>query len=65
MAYEKKSIRIIIDNINKRYIYIPAIQRKYIWNDLQITKLMDSIMLGYPIGTFLFWKVKNIQCMNS
>ena len=58
MAYEKKSIRIIIDNINKRYIYIPAIQRKYIWNDLQITKLMDSIMLGYPIGTFLFWKVK-------
>ena len=39
MAYEKKSIRIIIDNINKRYIYIPSIQRKYICNYLQITKL--------------------------
>ena len=39
-------------------MYLPAIQRKYVWGDSQITRLMDSIMLGYPIGTFLFWKVK-------
>ena len=58
MAYEKKSIRAIIDDINSRKIYLPAIQRKYVWGDDQITRLMDSIMLGYPIGTFLFWKVK-------
>ncbi len=58
MAYEKKSIRAIIDDINSRRVYLPAIQRKYVWDDSQITRLMDSIMLGYPIGTFLFWKVK-------
>ena len=58
MAYEKKSIRSIIDDVNCRRIYLPAIQRKYVWGDNQITRLMDSIMLGYPIGTFLFWKVK-------
>ena len=58
MAYEKKSIRSIIDDVNCRRVYLPAIQRKYVWGDNQITKLMDSIMLGYPIGTFLFWKVK-------
>lgn len=58
MAYEKKNIRTVIEEINSRKIYLPAIQRKYVWNDDQITKLMDSIMLGYPIGTFLFWKVK-------
>lgn len=58
MAYEKKSIRAIIDDVNCRRIYLPAIQRKYVWGDSQITKLMDSIMLGYPIGTFLFWKVR-------
>lgn len=58
MAYEKKSIRAIIDDVNSRRVYLPAIQRKYVWGDLQITRLMDSIMLGYPIGTFLFWKVK-------
>lgn len=58
MAYEKKSIRAIIDDVNSRRVYLPAIQRKYVWADSQITRLMDSIMLGYPIGTFLFWKVK-------
>lgn len=58
MEYEKKSIRAIIDDVNSRRVYLPAIQRKYVWGDSQITRLMDSIMLGYPIGTFLFWKVK-------
>lgn len=58
MAYEKKSIRTIIEDVNCRRLYLPAIQRKYVWGDNQITRLMDSIMRGYPIGTFLFWKVK-------
>ena len=58
MSYEKKSVRAMIDDINSRKVYLPAIQRKYVWGDSQITRLMDSIMLEYPIGTFLFWKVK-------
>lgn len=58
MAYEKKSIRSIINDVTSGKIYLPAIQRKYVWGNDQITKLMDSIMLGYPIGTFLLWKVK-------
>ncbi|MGH1787737.1 DUF262 domain-containing protein [Enterococcus casseliflavus] len=58
MAYEKKNMRAVIEEINSRKIYLPAIQRKYVWDDDQITRLMDSIMLGYPIGTFLFWKVR-------
>ena len=58
MAYDKKSIRSILDDVNSGRIYLPAIQRKYVWKDSQITRLFDSIMLGYPIGTFLFWKVK-------
>lgn len=58
MAYEKKNIRSVIEDINSRKIYLPAIQRKYVWDNDQITRLMDSIMLGYPVGTFLFWKVR-------
>lgn len=57
MGYKKTNINNIISLINNE-IYLPAIQRKYVWEDEQITKLMDSIMLGYPIGTFLFWNVK-------
>ncbi len=39
-------------------MFLPAIQRKYVWSEDQIARLMDSIMLNYPIGTFLLWKVK-------
>ena len=58
MAYNKKTIFSVIEDIDTKKIYLPAIQRKYVWGEDQITKLMDSIMKGYPFGTFLFWKVK-------
>lgn len=57
-SYEKTTVRSIIEDINSRRMYLPAIQRKYVWDEKQITTLMDSIMMEYPIGTFLFWKVK-------
>lgn len=58
MSYEKKTISAMLSEINGGNMYLPAIQRKYVWNEDQITRLMDSIMLNYPIGTFLLWKVK-------
>lgn len=64
MAYKKKTISDIIENIDGNKIYLPAIQRKYVWGEDQITRLMDSIMRGYPFGTFLFWRVKK-ETVNS
>lgn len=58
MVYKTKTIKEILSYVNQERMYLPAIQRKYVWKDSQITKLFDSIMLKYPIGTFLFWKVK-------
>lgn len=58
MGYEKSTIKKIMQEIEHGKVYLPAIQRKYVWADNQITRLFDSIMLGYPIGTFLFWKIK-------
>ena len=57
MSYQKKTIKAILEEINTGKMYLPAIQRKYVWSESQIARLMDSILLGYPIGTFLFWKV--------
>lgn len=56
---EYKSIRIadIIKDINREY-YLPAIQRGFVWETIRIEKLFDSIMQDYPIGSFLFWKLK-------
>lgn len=36
---------------------MPAFQRQYVWSMEQIEKLWDSILLDYPIATFLYWHV--------
>ncbi len=38
-------------------IVLPAIQREFVWQPEQICTLFDSLMQGYPFGTFLYWKV--------
>jgi len=42
---------------NSEYV-LPAIQREFVWDTDQICALFDSLMRGYPIGSFLFWKVE-------
>lgn len=49
----KKAINEILAN---KYV-LPAIQREFVWSAEQIENLFDSLMRGYPIGSFLFWKV--------
>jgi uncharacterized protein with ParB-like and HNH nuclease domain len=58
MSYEGKRIKEIVQSIYENKIYLPAIQRKFVWDIEQTTDLFDSILKGYPIGTFLFWKLK-------
>lgn len=41
-----------------RHEYVlPAIQREFVWGPPQICKLFDSLMQGFPVGSFLFWKI--------
>jgi hypothetical protein len=42
---------------NSHYV-LPAIQREFVWKPEQICRLFDSLMQGYPFGTFLYWKVE-------
>jgi len=43
--------------IQDRKYVMPAFQRQFVWGMEQIEKLWDSILLDYPIATFLFWHV--------
>ena len=51
--------RTIIDVINDldSKIYLPAIQRDFVWKPEQIEMLFDSLLKDYPLGTLLFWKI--------
>lgn len=56
MGYQTMSILEAINKISTKQMYLPEIQRNFVWKENQIENLFDSIILGYPIGTFLFWK---------
>jgi len=43
--------------IQKRDYLLPAIQREFVWTAEKTESLFDSLMRGYPVGSFLFWKV--------
>ena len=65
MSYKGLRISEVIEQIKSQQILLPAIQRKFVWEYKQIECLFDSIMRGYPIGTFLFWKIKGQTEINK
>lgn len=57
MKYQSDTIGSILSRMN-RDVFIPGIQRPYVWEPEQIVKLFDSLMRGYPINSFLFWTLQ-------
>jgi len=51
------TIREALNAVSNNLYVLPAIQREFVWKPDQICRLFDSLMQGYPFGTFLFWKV--------
>ncbi len=55
--FRDTSISEVIENLNQRY-FLPDIQREYVWlskpKENKIEELFDSLLRGYPIGTFCF-----------
>ncbi|GAA9897652.1 DUF262 domain-containing protein [Helicobacter pylori] len=62
------SIKNVVDELNVRY-FLPDIQREYVWlkkaDEKKIEQLFDSILRGYPIGSFLFWKLQKQDIAKS
>ncbi|UOS72224.1 GmrSD restriction endonuclease domain-containing protein [Helicobacter pylori] len=62
------SIKNVVDELNVRY-FLPDIQHKYVWlkkaDEKKIEQLFDSILRGYPIGSFLFWKLQKEDIAKS
>ena len=52
------TIHTALNRIRQGEYILPAIQREFVWGEGKICALFDSLMRGYPIGSFLFWKVE-------
>lgn len=69
VVQEEHSVLLRPENANKKYealfleidsgqIKLPMFQREFVWDKEQSAKLIDSILKGYPIGTFILWKTR-------
>ena len=58
MSFQQMSVRKVITEIDEKRIFLPSIQRELVWDTERIIQFFDSLMCGYPIGSFLFREVK-------
>lgn len=53
-----KIVRALNDAESNGGLWLPNIQRPFVWSEEQIEKLFDSIMREYPISTLLVWRTR-------
>ena len=53
-----KQFSSLMEDISSGRLKIPQFQREFIWEIKKCASLLDSIVKGYPVGTFIFWKTK-------
>lgn len=58
MSYKPRTLFRLIEDINSS-LYLPHIQRPFVWEEEQMLRLFDSLMRSYPIQTLLFWRTKD------
>ena len=53
---DRKHYTDLINDIENGRMQVPQFQREFVWDIEKSAKLLDSIIKGYPIGTFIIWK---------
>ena len=53
-----KKYEILFSEIDSGRIKLPMFQREFVWEKEQSSRLIDSILKGFPIGTFILWKTR-------
>ncbi len=48
-----KNYATLIQEVESGQIKIPQFRRDFVWEKIQSAQLLDSILKGYPIGTFI------------
>ena len=45
----------MISDIEREVIALPDLQRLFVWEDTKVRDLLDSLFVGFPVGTLVFW----------
>lgn len=60
-------LQAVLESIRDGAIQIPRFQRPLVWSKDQMTKLLDSVRNGLPIGAIMVWRthLREIACRNE
>jgi len=63
---QSKKYQTLFNEIDEGRVKIPQFQRNFVWEKEQTAKLIDSLIKGFPIGTFIFWRTKEeLRCVKN
>jgi hypothetical protein len=51
----QRSIASLVSDIEREAIALPDLQRPFVWEDTKVRDLLDSLFLGFPVGTLVLW----------
>jgi hypothetical protein len=54
-----RSIASLMSDIEREVIALPDLQRPFVWEDTKVRDLLDSLFVGFPVGTLVFWHTSN------
>jgi hypothetical protein len=49
------SIQELVNQIERKELMLPKMQRRYVWRATRVRDLLDSLYRGYPSGSILVW----------
>ncbi len=55
----QRSIASLMSDIEREVIALPDLQRPFVWEDTKVVNLLDSLFLGFPVGTLVLWHTSN------
>ena len=51
----QRTIASLISDIEDEAIALPDLQRPFVWSDTKVRDLLDSLFVGFPVGTLVLW----------
>lgn len=56
----------LLTDIERGQVKIPQFQREFVWTLQKSAALLDSVVKGYPLGTFIFWATRDrLRCIRN
>ena len=55
------TVKGLMAQVDAKKIVLPAMQRPFVWKEDRVTRLVDSLLRGFPLGTALLWKTSSMQ----